>query len=313
VKHANEPVLELRLLRAFVAVAEELHFGRAARRLHISQPPLSAQIRRLEQRLDVRLFDRDRRGVALTDAGGALLGGARHLLSEAERTRRQVESAARGAQGVLSIGYTPTATYDVLPAVIPAFRARVPDVRLDLAEMRSELLSEAVRSGRVEVGFVCAPVDCRGLVETVLVRESLLALLPERHRLAERARVPVRALGREPFVMVRRDIEPGWADKAAAALRGAGVHPNVVQETDSKIALLGLVAAGMGVSVVSQSMARLGRTGVTLRPLDGLSLRLNLSLLTSETPSPRATIFAEVARGEMAKAAAPPRPRRKRQ
>src|SRR3954471_2425511 len=130
-----EPVLELRLLRAFVAVAEELHFGRAARRLHISQPPLSAQIRRLESQLEVRLFDRDRRGVALTDAGGALLGGARHLLSEAERTRRGVQGTARGVRGILSVGYTPTATYDVLPAVISAFQARLPDIRLDLTEM----------------------------------------------------------------------------------------------------------------------------------------------------------------------------------
>jgi DNA-binding transcriptional LysR family regulator len=294
-----EPVLELRLLRAFVAVAEELHFGRAARRLHISQPPLSVQIRRLEQQLEVRLFNRDRRGVALTDAGSALLGGARHLLSEAERTRREVQSTARGARGLLAIGYTPTATYDVLPAVIPAFRARLPDVRLDLTEMRSELLSEAVRSGRVEVAFVCAPVDSRGVVETVLVREPLLALLPERHPLARRPRIPVRALAREPVVMVRRDVEPGWADAAAAALRGAGVQPQVVQETDSKIALLGLVAAGIGVSVGSQSMARLGRAGVTLRPLDGLSLRLNLSMLTREAPSLRAASFAEVARSAL--------------
>ena len=295
-----EMMLELRLLHAFVAVAEELHFGRAARRLHISQPPLSAQIRRLEGQLEVRLFDRDRRGVALTDAGGALLGRARHLLAEAELTRREVQSTARGVSGVLAIGYTPTATYDVLPAIIPAFRIRLPDVRLDLTEMRSELLSEAVRSGRMEVAFVCAPVDTRGVVETVLVREPLVALLPERHPLAKRARVPVRALGREPFVMVLRDIEPGWADAAAAALRRVGVQPHVVQQTDSKIALLGLVAAAVGVSVGSQSMARLGRVGVVVRPLDGLSLRLKLSMLTRLAPSPRAVTFAEVARAELA-------------
>jgi DNA-binding transcriptional LysR family regulator len=138
------------------------------------------------------------------------------------------------------------------------------------------------------------------------VREPLLALLPERHPLARRARIPVRALAREPFVMVRRDVEPGWADAAAAALRAAGVQPQVVQETDSKIALLGLVAAGIGVSVGSRSIACLGRAGVTLRPLEGLSLRLKLSMLTRESPTLRATSFAEVARSEVARAAARP-------
>jgi DNA-binding transcriptional LysR family regulator len=303
--------MELRLLRAFVAVAEELHFGRAARRLHISQPPLSAQIRRLEADLEVRLFDRNRRGVALTDAGATLLGGARHLLAEAAHTRLAVQRTARGQRGVLGVGYTPTASYDVLPAVIPAFRARWPEVRLDLTELRSELLPEAVRSGRLEVGLVCAPVDSRGLGESVLVREPLLALLPEGHPLAARARVPVRALASLPFVLVRRDIEPGWADAAAAALRRAGVAPQVVQETDSKIALLGLVAAGIGVSVVSASMARLGRVGVTLRPIDGLSVRLVLSMLTRVPASPSAAAFAELTKKicrTMSRAGSPLRP-----
>jgi DNA-binding transcriptional LysR family regulator len=287
--------MELHLLRSFVAVAEELHFGRAARRLHISQPPLSNQIRRLEEDLGVRLFDRTRRSVSMTDAGLALLGSARHLLSEAERARAEVARAAKGERSVLTIGYTPTATYDILPLLVPRFRARSPGVRLDLSEMRSALLPEALRSGRIEVGFACAPVDTRGVLERVLVRERLMVALPSSHRLAKRERVKLGDLRNEPVVLVRRDIEPGWADGAATALSRAGVELDVVQETDSKIALLGLVAAGVGLSIVSESMGSLHRRGVTLRPLAGLSYRFTLSMLFTTRPSARAAEFIELA------------------
>jgi DNA-binding transcriptional LysR family regulator len=288
--------MELRLLRSFVAVAEELHFGRAARRLHISQPPLSNQIRRLEDDLGVRLFERTRRSVSMTEAGAALLGRARHLLSEAERARLEVARVAKGERGVLSIGYTPTATYEVLPLLVPRFRAQAPDVRLDLAEMRSALLPEALRAGRIEVGFACAPVDTRGVLEKVLVRERLMVALPSSHRLAKKVRLKLGDLAGEPFVLVRRDIEPGWADGAANALSRAGVELDVVQETDSKIALLGLVAAGLGLSIVSESMGSVHRRGVTLRPLAGISYRFTLSLLYTKNPSAPAAELIALAR-----------------
>src|SRR6478609_1279055 len=127
--------MELRLLRSFVVVAEELHFGRAAKRLHISQPPLSTQIRTLEGRLGVRLFERDRRHVALTEGGRFLLERARHLLAEAERSSRELTRIARGESGVLSIGYTPTATYEVLPSLLRRYRASAPDVRFEFVEL----------------------------------------------------------------------------------------------------------------------------------------------------------------------------------
>lgn len=287
--------MELRLLRSFVAVAEDLHFGRAARRLHISQPPLSAQIRRLEADIGVLLFERSRRGVALTDAGAALLGRARRILSDAERAREETRRTARGESGVLTVGYTLTASYRVLPRLVTRLRARHPDVRLELTEMRSALLPEALRSGRIEVGFVCAPVDAPGLRQRPLVRERLVAALPARHPLAGRAHVPVRQLAGQPFVLVRPEIEPGWALRSAAALRRAGVDPQVVQVTDSKIALLGLVAAGLGVSVVSESTSSLGRAGVVLRPITGLPVRLTLSVLFTERPSPRAADLLDAA------------------
>jgi DNA-binding transcriptional LysR family regulator len=211
------------LKSSFVAVAVELHFGRAARRLHLSQPPLSVPIRKLEEDLGVRLFDRTNRHVALTDAGEALLGRARHILAELDRARDLAVRAGRGETGVLTIGYTPTATYEALPAVVPRFRAACPDVRLELRELRSARVPEELRVGRVEIGIVCGPVDTDGLVARTIARERLVVAVPSRHLLAKLRRVPVARLRGEPFVVVDRTVEPAWADAVARALEGRGV------------------------------------------------------------------------------------------
>ncbi|HET6339735.1 MAG TPA: LysR substrate-binding domain-containing protein [Polyangiales bacterium] len=286
---------EPRLLRAFVAVAEELHFGRAAKRLHISQPPLSLQIRRLERQLDVQLFERNRRHVSLTQAGVFLLDRARHLLAEAERTRLELKRVAQGEAGVLAIGYTPTAMYELLPSVIPAFAKARPDVRLELIEMRSALQPAALREHRIEIGFACGPMSQPDLSERVLVREKLVAAVPAKHALARRSKITLRALAQEPIVLVRRDVEPAWADASRAEIAAAGYELRLVQETDTKLALLGLVAAGVGLSPVSSSMRHLGRKGVVFRALTGLSLTLPLVALTTTTPTGRATELLRLA------------------
>lgn len=287
--------MELKLLRAFVTVAEELHFGRAAKRLHVSQPPLSVQIRRLEADLGCALFERSRRGVALTEAGQALLGRARHLLAEAERARDELERLQRGQSGVLAIGYTPTATYQLLPRVLPAYRGMRPDVRLELIELSSAQQVAALNRGRIEVGFVCSPLAPHDLREEPLVRERPLLAVPERHRLARKPRVALGELGDEPFVTVKSEIEPGWADAAARLLQKHGIAPRVAQETDSKLALLGLVAAGVGIAIVSESLGSWQRAGVVLRPLQSVSLKFTLSLLSHPRSSPRARDFARIA------------------
>lgn len=292
----NAPA-DLTLLRSFVAVAEELHFGRAAQRLHMAQPPLSMRIRRLEDDLGVRLLERSRRHVALTEAGAYLLARARDLLAEAEQARLETQRVARGEGGVLSIGYTPTATFDVLPRVLAAFRSRRPDVRLELREMASPQQPEAIRRGRIEIGFACGPVEADGVLEAPLLREALILALPAGHALGRRPSVPVQRLAGLPLVLVRPDVEPAWAQASLAALRKARVPLQVVQETDTKIAQLGLVAAGVGGALVSESVERLGRHGVVFRRLAGLDLRLPLVLLTAAAPTPRARDCADLARG----------------
>jgi DNA-binding transcriptional LysR family regulator len=283
------------LLRAFVAVAEELHFGRAAKRLHISQPPLSMQIRRLERQLEARLFERDRRHVRLTEAGVFMLDRARHLLAETERARVEVQRIAHGESGVLAVGYTPTAMYELLPKLIPTFAKLRPDVRLELIEMRSALQPDALREHRIEVGFACGPLSQPDLQERVLVRETLIAAIPTSHPLARRSKLSVSTLAGEPIVLVRRDVEPLWADASRAAIEGAGHALRVVQEADTKLALLGLVAAGVGLSPVSSSMRHLGRRGVMFRDLTGLSLKLPLVALSREQPSARAAELLQLA------------------
>src|SRR3954468_3270611 len=283
--------MEHRLLASFVVLAEELHFGRAARRLHISQPPLSLQIQKLESELGVRLFVRTNRRVALTEAGGVLLARARYLLGEHDRARDEVRRVARGEAGVLAVGYTQTATYDVLPAVVPEFVRSYPDVKLELRELSSPLQVDALREGRIELGIACLPVDAGELVAHTLLLERPGVIMPKHPRFARRKSVPASLLRGEPFVLVDREVEPGWAYGCDAALKNAGIALRIVQETDSKIALLGLIAAGMGVSIASASIGALGRAGVALRPLTGLRFQFRLGVLAPPNLSSRAERF----------------------
>lgn len=283
--------MEPRLLRSFVAVAEELHFGRAAARLHISQPPLSVQIRTFEERLGVRLFERDRRHVALTEAGAFMLDRARHFLAEADRLQVEASQIARGETGVLAVGYTATATYEILPELLRRFRVSRPSVRLELRELRSADQPEALRTGRIEVGLACGPIEKEDLVERVLVTERFVAALPKRHPLARKKTLRLRDFDGIACVAVRPDIEPAWAAACARAIARARVRIDVVQETDTKIAMLGLVAAGVGVAFVSESMQRLAREGVVHRRIEDLRVRVPLVALTAPLPSPRAAAF----------------------
>jgi DNA-binding transcriptional LysR family regulator len=217
------------------------------------------------------------------------------LLAEAQRARFEVQRIGQGEAGVLAVGYTPTAVYELLPKLIPAFAKARPDVRLEWVEMRSAQLVAAVREHRIEIGFACGPMSQPDLHERVLVYEKLIAAIPAKHPLARRAKISPHALAAEPIVLVRRDVEPIWADASRAAIAESGYALNVVQETDTKLALLGLVAAGVGLSPVSSSMRHLGRRGVVFRDLTGLSLKLPLVALTTATPTARASELLRLA------------------
>ncbi|HEY7063164.1 MAG TPA: LysR family transcriptional regulator [Chloroflexota bacterium] len=259
--------MELRHLRYFVAVAEELHFGRAAARLHIAQPPLSRQIQQLEAELGVALFDRGQRRVRLTDAGAVFLGEARAVLARAEQAAEAARRAARGEVGSLVIGFIGAASYSVLPAVVPAFRARLPAAELVLHEMTTAEQLDALRAGRIRAGFVRPPVAGPALAAEIILREPLVVALPAGHPLAARRRLAVAALADEPWVLFPRRLAADLYDQIMALCERAGFRPRVAQEALQMQTVARLVGAGSGVSLVPRSVQQLHGAGVAYRPL----------------------------------------------
>ena len=286
--------VELRHLRYFVAVAEELHFGRAARRLHLSQPPLSAQIRALEDEVGARLLDRSRHHVALTDAGRAFLERARDILSRASAMAEEVAGIARGEQGLVRLGYTTTASYELLPGLLATLRVTAPGLRVRLREIPSPAQPAALRADQLDAGLACFPLAAEDLVQGALVRERMVCAVPAGHPLGRQGSLRVGELRGVPMVGLRESTEPEWAALFAAELAEAEVIPQIVAEADTKLSLLGLVAAGLGVALVSSSLATVRRPGVRYRPLRGIRRDLELGFLHRPTPSPlvRAVVAA---------------------
>jgi DNA-binding transcriptional LysR family regulator len=272
--------MELRHLRYFVAVAEELHFGRAAERLHIAQPPLSRQIRDLERELEAPLFERVPRGVELTAAGRAFLPEARLVLAQAERAQRTVRRAARGEIGRLRVGFVEAAAdASVLPDVLGFFRLHLPDIGVSLFEMDAQEQAEALRAERIDVGMLDSPpADAdRWLHVEPVYAEPMMVAIPDAHPLAARARLALGDLAPEPFVFFSRLSDPTLHDALTARCRAAGFAPRVVQEAGGWHTVASLVAAGVGVAFAPQSVARLGRPGVTYRPARGLAVRMSMA------------------------------------
>ena len=259
--------MELRHLRYFVAVAEELHFGRAAKRLGIAQPPLSQQIRQLEERLGVVLFSRTSRQVALTPAGEALLRGARRTLAEVGLAAAAARRAATGETDALRVAYTDSAALSVLPSAIRRFRSVMPTVHLDLVEGSTAAQIDAVVRDLVDLAVVRGPVAQPALRTEVVLRESFLAALPESHPLAGLAEIELRALAGVPMVLFPRHLAPEFHDTIVALCRAADFTPLVGYEGAEYQTILSLVAAGLGVSLVPHSVGNLQRRGVVYRPI----------------------------------------------
>ena len=267
-------------LRYFVAVAEHLHFGRAAAALHISQPPLSRAIRALEERVGVRLFARSRRRVELTPEGTRLLGEARRVLGQLERTVQEVRGMARGEEGRLRIGFVSLADYGVLPELLKSFKSTRPGIALALREMLSPEQAAALAAGELDFGFLLPPVSGAEALEHIVVqRERFVAALPVRHRLATaKGKLAVSALAGEPFVMVPRDIAPGLYDIVTGLAARAGISFNVAQEAIQMQTVVSLVSSGLGAAIVPGSIANLGRRGVVYRELADSHPKLDLWL-----------------------------------
>ncbi|MBX6764320.1 MAG: LysR family transcriptional regulator [Rubrobacteraceae bacterium] len=254
--------MELRQLRYFVTIAEELHFRRAAERLHMSQPPLSQQIQKLERELGVELFRRANRRIELTDAGRIFLREARQTLMHAERSVEVVKYAARGEIGWLRIGFVGSVSYELLPYLLQEYRQRYPAVQLKLRQLTTEEQIEALETDEIDVGISRELREEGEFAVQPLLRERLVAALPITHTLAERRELALSELAEDPFIVLPRPEVPRLYDHIIHLCRAAGFTPRVAQEALQFPAILGLVSAGLGVAVVPAMAKAFRKTGV---------------------------------------------------
>jgi DNA-binding transcriptional LysR family regulator len=262
--------MELRHLRYFVAVAEELSFTRASQRLHIAQPALSVQIRQLEDELGVQLFDRSRRTVRLTEAGTTMLTECRQLLAALDQAVELVRRTGVGHVGRLRLGFIPSAANETLPSLLLGFRAANPALEINLREMAPDALVRALHDRQLDVAFIYLPSEDAALDRMVVAREALVLALPAHHPLANRKLVDVSRLADESFVMPARHGIPGLHARVLALCRDGGFTPRAAQDDVWLIqTIVGLVAGGAGVALVPESVQALGRRGVVYRRVRG--------------------------------------------
>ena len=288
--------VELRHLRYFLAVAEELHFGRAAERAGVAQPALSQQIKRLEAEVGTPLFLRSTRAVQLTAAGEALRPHALRALAEVEEGAGVAERASRGEIGHLTVGFIETAAGALVPAAVRRFRAKRPDVALTLRELAVDVQLQDLRSGKLDLGIVRPPVDSEDLIVEAVAEEPLLAAVPATHPLAVRHRISPARLAGEPLVALSREVVPGLYDQVIALLAGEDVAAQITQEATSIQAVLGLVAAGLGITVLPASVRSLSRDGVAFVALAPAPRSLVLTVQRRGDASPLISAFVSAAR-----------------
>lgn len=269
--------MELRQLRYFVTVAEELHFGRAAERLHITQPALSKQIAALEQALAVKLLFRTKRRVQLTYAGKVFLDQARQLLTQTEAAIQLTKRSDRGEIGALAVGFTATATHTVLPQFLRTFRQHYPDVEIILKELATEAQVTALNQNKIDLAFLHPPINQQGLEIYPILEESFVAVLPPEHSLLRCDRIPLKAFANEPLIIHPRQEGPVIYDGFIQVCQNAGFHPKIVKESISLQTRVCLVAAGMGITFTSDRLQFLVGTDVICKPLEDLPIRLKFA------------------------------------
>jgi len=322
-------LVEVRHLRYFQAVAEELHFGRAAARLGIAQPPLSQQIRRLEELLGATLFDRTTRRVLLTDAGAVLLEGTERVVQTLDGVLDATRRAAGGETGRLAVAFASSVMFQTLPSLLRAFRDQYPDVVLELRELPTGLQLAALQAGELDVGFVREPPGTPGVAMETVMREPLVVAVSREHPLAgaldgagaegagaegagaepdggtgspdDLVLEDVCALAEEPFVLFPEELAPGLHAQVMAVCRASGFEPRVVQESRELYTTVSLVEAGLGVTLVPASIRKMGWEGVRYLPVSGVETRIDMAWREdAERPlRPVVASFLELVREEL--------------
>lgn len=259
--------MELRHLHYFIAVAEELHFSRAAERLCISQPPLSQQIRSLEDELGIKLFERTKRNVQLTEAGKVFLERSYLVLAQLEQAIAATQQIGRGEIGRLAIGFVDSAMYTLLPEILRVFRSQFPAVELQLYELTTQEQIEALHHKQVDIGIVRSAISEPGLSVECLLPELLVLALPETHPLSAQTQLSLSTLADESFILFPAKMGPVFYKQIINMCQQAGFRPKVAQEAVQMQTIIGLVAAGLGIAIVPDSLQNFHRSGVIYRPL----------------------------------------------
>ncbi|WP_338567938.1 LysR family transcriptional regulator [Pseudomonas canadensis] len=287
-------MINFRLIRhlwLFLAVAEEQNFGRAAKRLGMSQPPLSEQIQVLEQALKVQLFERSRRGAKLTPVGAAILPAVRKFAEQLERLELAVEEAVAGQSGMLTIGAISTAMFDVLPGLIDQLKQQYPHLTVSVREIDSVEALPALEAGDIDLAFARLDGDLGPAIQSLPVREDrLMVALPSDHPLAARSRISLSSLASEPLVMFSRKVSPVYFDNLIATCRASGFSPRVLHEVRSVASQIAFVSCGQGIALVPASLKKLAPDNVVLRPLtQNLNVVTTAVAWNSERPNPLVT------------------------
>lgn len=299
--------MDLRQLRYFVAVAEELHFGRAALRAGIAQPPLTQQIRKLEAELGCVLFLRGRK-TTLTEAGAVLLEHARRILADAEDAASAARRAGLGESGCLTVGVPPSIMLSGLPAIIRKYRRRYPGVEFTLRELSTSAIETALQRGEIDLGFLREIRLAPPLRSETAFREPVVVVLPASHAMAKVKDLRLAALRDEPFVFFPRRLGPAFHDKFISFCTAAGFVPRVVQEATQWQSVVCLVEAGMGISLAPGCVRRFRWPGVVYRPVKGLFTEVAVAA-RAEGPGETAAAFLKLARAEFRNAALPTKQR----
>jgi DNA-binding transcriptional LysR family regulator len=287
-------MINFRLIRhlwLFLAVAEEQNFGRAAKRLGMSQPPLSEQIQVLEQALKVTLFERSRRGAKLTPVGAAILPAVRKFAEQLERLELAVEEAVAGQSGMLTIGAISTAMFDVLPGLINQLKQQYPHLTVSVREIDSVEAIPALEAGDIDLAFARLDGDLGPAIQSLpLLEDRLMVALPSDHPLAARTRISLSSLASEPLVMFSRKVSPVYFDNLIATCRASGFSPRVLHEVRSVASQIAFVSCGQGIALVPASLKKLAPDNVVLRALtQKLNVVTTAVAWNSERPNPLVT------------------------
>jgi DNA-binding transcriptional LysR family regulator len=282
-------MMELRQLRYFLAVAEELHFGRAAEKLHMSQPPLTVQIRRLEKELGAQLFDRSTRRVSLTPMGEAFQKRVKTVLDDLEDAVAEINDVGNGRRGRLRVGFVSSASYTVIPEAVRRFRELQPRVDLVLRPLTSGEQVEELLEGGLDLGLIRDPEPAPGLTLEPLLTEALVAVIPERHPLASHQEVAPDDLAQEGMILFPYRLMPGFVSQVLRIFK-TGRIPHMVQQAIHQETVVGLVAAGLGISILPESISRFQTTGVVIRPIT-TGPKTSLIIARAGRPAPAAAEF----------------------